>query len=209
MLRFVAESISIASSPTTSPAAGSPLCPAAPVAVKRTVREAGQFSSTGPSLCKPGRSTLLAPVSRRRALPLAIFRPELSILSNTGLGAGGPGPPTLPLSVNPVTAEMILRGSLTSRTLRTPRLVSAGVEIKLARAVQTLGGVLSWSGERGTVDTSSPVLSVTDSLQEVAGGTVVALCAGPVSLGTLQTAPGVGIEDVAGQTAVQALGGVW
>ena len=142
MPRFVAESISIASSPTTSPAAGSPLCPAAPVAVKRTVREAGQFSSTGLSLGKPGQSTVLAPVLRRRALALPISGPELSILSNAGLGAGGPGPPPPPLPVNPVTAEIILRGSLTSRTLRTPRLLIVGVEIELSGAVQTLGGVL-------------------------------------------------------------------
>ena len=209
MLRFVAESISKLSSSTTSLTAGTPLFPVPPVAVNRTVSEAGGLPSTLLVLFKPGFIALLPPVFRRRALSLTIFPPRLSILSNAGLGAGGPWPPPPPLPVNPVTAEMILRGSLTSRTLRTPRLVGAGVEIELAGAVQTLGGVLGWCGERGTVDTSSPVVSVTDSLQEIAGGAVVALSAGPVSLGTLETAPGVGIEDVAGQTAVQALGGVW
>ena len=103
---------------------------------------------------------------------------------------------------------MILRCSLTIRTHRTPRLEFAGVEIVLAGAVQTLSGVLGWCGARGTVDTGSLVVRVSDTVQEVAGGTAEALCAGPVSLGTLATAPGVGTEDVVGQTAVQALGGV-
>ena len=47
---------------------------------------------------------------------------------------------------------MIFRGSLTIRTLRTPRLVSVGEEIVLARAVQTLDGVLSGRGTCGTAD---------------------------------------------------------
>ena len=116
------------------------------------------------------------------------------------------------MPVNSVTAEMILRGSLTSRTHCTPRLEFAGVEIVLARAVQTLSGVHIGSGTRGTVDTGSPVVRVTDTVQEVAGGTVVPLCAGPGTLRTFETALGVGVEDVVGQTAVQALagvGGVW
>ena len=136
------------------------------------------------------------------------FLPKNSILSNAGLGALTPGPPTLPLSLNPVTAEMILRGSLTSRTHCTPRLEFAGVEIVLAGAVQTLSGVLGRCGTRGTVDTGSPVVRVTDTVQEVAGGTVVPLCAGPGTLRTFETALGVGVEDVVRQTAVQALGGV-
>ena len=142
MLRSVAESISKLSSSTTSLTAGPPLCPVLPVAVNRTVSEDDGLPSAGPSLSKPGWITVSPPVFRRRALSLPIFQPRLSILCNTGLGAGGPGTPTLPLPVNPVTAEMILCGSLTSRTLRTPRLVRAGVEIELAGAVQTLGGVL-------------------------------------------------------------------
>ena len=103
---------------------------------------------------------------------------------------------------------MILRGSLTERTLFTPRLQSAGVEIVLAGAVQTLSGVLGWCGARGTVDTGQPVVRVTDTVQDFAGDTSESLCAGPGTLRTLETAPGVGVEDVAGQTAVQALGGV-
>ena len=160
------------------------------------------------ALFRPCWITVLAPVFRRGALTLPIFGPRLSILGNAGLGAGSPGPPTLPLPVNPVTAEMILRGSLTSRTLLTPRLVGAGEESVPAGAVQTLSGVLGWCGARGTVDTGSLVVRVSDTVQEVAGGTAEALCAGPVSLGTLATAPGVGTEDVVRQTAVQALGGV-
>ena len=123
-----------------------------------------------------------------------------------------PGPPALPLTVNPVTAEMIHRGSLTIRTLRTPRLVSVGEEIVLAGAVQTLGGVLGWCGACGTSLTGGLVSRVTDTVQEVAGGTVVPLCAGPGTLRTFETALGVEILDVVRQTAVQALagvGGVW
>ena len=160
------------------------------------------------ALFRPCWITVLAPVFRRGALTLPIFGPRLSILGNAGLGAGSPGPPTLPLPVNPVTAEMILRGSLTSRTLLTPRLVGAGVESVPAGAVQTLSGVLGWCGARGTVDTGQHVVRVTDTVQEVAGGTVVPLCAGPGTLRTFETALGVGVEDVVGQTAVQALGGV-
>ena len=144
MLRFVAESIPQLSSSTTSLTAGTPLFPVPPVAVNRTVSEAGGRPGTLLVLFKPGSIALLPPVSRRRALSLTIFQPGLSILSNAGLGAGSPRPPTPPLPVNPVTAEMILRGSLTSRTLRTPRLLIVGVEIELSGAVQTLGGVLSW-----------------------------------------------------------------
>ena len=66
---------------------------------------------------------------------------------------------------------MILRGSLTSRTLGTPGLVSAGVEIVLTGAVQTLSGVLGWCGARGTSLTAGLVSGVTDTLQQVAGGT--------------------------------------
>ena len=119
-----------------------------------------------------------------------------------------PGPPGLPLPVNPVTAEMVLRGSLTIRTLCTPRLQSAGVEIILAGAVQTLCGVHGGGGTRGTADTSSPVVRVTDTIQEVAGDTSETLCAGPGTLRTFETALGVGVEDVVRQTAVQALAGV-
>ena len=79
--------------------------------------------------------------------------PKDSIHSNTGLGALTSGPPTPPLAVNPVTAEMILRGSLPIRTLRTPRLENAGVEIALVRTVQTLGGVLGWCGASLTFHT--------------------------------------------------------
>ena len=103
---------------------------------------------------------------------------------------------------------MILRCSLTIRTHRTSRLEFAGVEIELAGAVQTLSGVLGGSGTRGTVDTGSPVVRVTDTVQEAAGDTSETLCAGPGTLGTLETALGVGVEDVVRQTAVQALAGV-
>ena len=103
---------------------------------------------------------------------------------------------------------MILRGSLTIRTLRTPRLQIIGEEIVLGGAVQTLGGVVSWCGAIGTVDTCSVVLSVTDSVQKVTGGTVKPLSAGPGSLRTLETALCVGIENMVRQTAVQTLGGV-
>ena len=47
---------------------------------------------------------------------------------------------------------MILGGSLTIRTLRTPRLVSVGEEIVLARAVETLGGVICGRGAGETAD---------------------------------------------------------
>ena len=160
------------------------------------------------ALFRPCWITVLAPVFRRGALTLPIFGPRLSILGNAGLGAGSPGPPTLPLPVNPVTAEMILRGSLTSRTLPAPGLVSAGVEIVLTGAVQTLGGVLCWCGAWGTSLTGGLVSRVTDTVQEVAGGASEALCAGPGSLRTLETALSVGIENMVGQTAVQTLGGV-
>ena len=103
---------------------------------------------------------------------------------------------------------MILRGSLTSRTLGTPGLVSAGVEIVLAGAVQTLSGVLGWCGAWGTFLTGGLVSRVTDTLQEVAGGAGELLGGGPGAGGTLQTAGGVGGQEVVGQTAVQALGGV-
>ena len=103
---------------------------------------------------------------------------------------------------------MILRGSLTSRTLPTPRLEIAGVEIVPAGAVQTLSGVLGWCGPNRTEDTGQIVVRVTDTVQEAAGGTVVPLCAGPGTLRTFETALGVGVEDVVRQTAVQALGGV-
>ena len=66
---------------------------------------------------------------------------------------------------------MILRGCLTSRTLRTPRLVGAGVVSVPAGAVQTLSGVLGWCGVWGTSLTGGLVSGVTDTLQEVAGGT--------------------------------------
>ena len=170
MLRFVAESIPQLSSSTTSLTAGTPLFPVPPVAVNRTVSEAGGLPGTLLVLFKPGYIALLPPVSRRRAQSLTIFQPGHSILSNAGLGALTPGPPGLPLPVNPVAAEMILRGSLTIRTLRTPRLQFAGVEIVLAGAVQTLSGVLGWCGARGTVDTGSLVVRVSDTVQEVAGG---------------------------------------
>ena len=142
-------------------------------------------------LFKPGSIALLPPVSRRRALSLTIFQPGLSILSNAGLGAGSPGPPTLPLPVNPVTAEMILRGSLTSRTLRTPRLEMGGVVSVPAGAVQTLGGVHIWCGVRGTADTGCPVVRVTDAVQEYAGGASEPLFGGPGSPRTLATPLGV------------------
>ena len=58
------------------------------------------------------------------------------------------------------------------------------------------------------MDTGQPVVRVTDTVQEVAGGTVVPLCAGPGTLRTFETALGVGVEDVVRQTAVQALAGV-
>ena len=160
------------------------------------------------ALFRPCWITVLAPVFRRGALTLPIFGPRLSILGNAGLGAGSPGPPTLPLPVNPVTAEMILRGSLTSRTLPTPRLEIAGVESVPAGAVQTLSGVHGGSGARGTADTSSPVVRVTDTVQEAAGDTSESLCAWPGTLRTFETALGVGVEDVVRQTAVQALAGV-
>ena len=103
---------------------------------------------------------------------------------------------------------MIHRGSLTIRTLRTPRLEIIGEEIKLARAVQTLCGVISGRGAGGALNTSSLVVRVTDTVQEAAGDTSESLCAGPGTLRTFETALGVGVEDVVGQTAVQALGGV-
>ena len=103
---------------------------------------------------------------------------------------------------------MILRGSLTSRTLRTPRLQFAGVEIVLAGAVQTLSGVLGWCGARGTSDTGGLVSRVADTVQEVAGGAGELLGGGPAARRTLETAGVVGGQEVAGQTAVQALGGV-
>ena len=65
---------------------------------------------------------------------------------------------------------MILRGSLTSRTLGTPRLVSTRVEIVLTGAVQTLSGVLGWCGAWGTSLTGGLVSRVTDTVQGVAGG---------------------------------------
>ena len=97
---------------------------------------------------------------------------------------------------------------MTSRTLPTPRLEIAGVEIVPAGAVQTLSGVHGGSGARGTVDTSFPVVRVADTVQEAAGNTSESLCAGPGTLRTFETALGVGVEDVVRQTAVQALGGV-
>ena len=103
---------------------------------------------------------------------------------------------------------MIHRGSLTIRTLRTPRLQIIGEEIVLGGAVQTLGGVVGWCGAIGTVDTCSVVLSVTDSVQKVTGGAVKALSGGPGTLRTLETALDVGIENEVGQTAVHTLGGV-
>ena len=103
---------------------------------------------------------------------------------------------------------MILRGSLTSRTHRTPRLVSAGVEIVLVGAVQTLSGVLGWRGASLTPHTGGLVIRVTETIQEVAGGTPEPLCAGPGSLRTLETVLGDVIEDMVGQTAVKTLGGV-
>ena len=107
-----------------------------------------------------------------------------------------------------MTVEMILCGSQTTRTDSTPRLVNAGVEIVLAGAVQTLGGVLGWRSASLTPHTGVLVIRVTDTLQEVAGGTSQSLCAGPGTLRTCDTALGVGIEDLVGLTAVQALGGV-
>ena len=103
---------------------------------------------------------------------------------------------------------MILRGSLTSRTLLTPRLVGAGVESVPAGAVQTLSGVLGWCGARGTSLTGGLVVRVTDTIQEVAGGTAEPLCAGPGTLGTFEAALGVVIEEVVGRAAVQALAGL-
>ena len=86
------------------------------------------------------------------------------------MGMEAPGPPALPLTVNPVTAEMILSGSLTSRTLGTPGLVSISVEIVLTGAVQTLGGVLGWCGAWWASLTGGLVSRVTNTLQEIAGG---------------------------------------
>ena len=103
---------------------------------------------------------------------------------------------------------MILRGSLTSRTHCTPRLEFAGVEIVLAGAVQTLSGVLGWCGARGTSDTGGLVSGVTDTLQEVAGGTGELLGGGPGARGTFETALGVCIEDMVRQTTVQTMSGV-
>ena len=106
------------------------------------------------------------------------------------------------------TAELILPGFLTIRTFRTSGLVSVGEKIELVGAVQTLGGVLGRSGAGGTEDTCAVVLRVTNTIQEVAGGTSEPLSVGPGSLRTLETALGVGIENMVGQAAVQALGGV-
>ena len=106
------------------------------------------------------------------------------------------------------TAELILPGFLTIRTFRTSGLLSVGEEIVLVGAVQTLGGVLGRSGAGGTEDTCAVVVRVTNTIQEVAGGAGETLCAGPGSLGTLETALGVGIENMVRQTAVQTLGGV-
>ena len=103
---------------------------------------------------------------------------------------------------------MILRGSLTSRTHRTPRLVKVGVVIVFIRAVQTLLRVLSGSGAGGTGDTGGLVVRVTNTLQEVAGGASEPLCAGPGAFRTLETALGVGIENMVRQTAVQTVCGV-
>ena len=107
-----------------------------------------------------------------------------------------------------MTVEMILCGSQTTRTDSTPRLVNAGVEIVLAGAVQTLCGVLGWCGARRTADTSFLVLRKTDIVQEVAGGTFEACCAWPETLRTCDTALGVGIKNLVGLTAGQALAGV-
>ena len=170
MLRLVTEPVSVPPPSTTSLATGAPACPAIPVAINRTVSEAEPVSSTGLALSKPCWIALLPSVLRRTAPALSKFCSEFSVLSNTGLGAGGPGPPALPLTVNPVTAEMILRGSLTSRTLPAPGLVSAGVEIVLTGAVQTLSGVLGRCGAWGTSLTGGLVSRVTDTVQEVAGG---------------------------------------
>ena len=186
----------------------SPVTPTIPLAVHGTVA----ISTTGLSLFIPGVITILSPVFRGIAFTLTRFFPKNPILPNARLGALTPGPPGLPLPVNPVAAEIILRCSLTIRTLRTPLLPFAGVEIVLARAVQTLSGVLSWCGARGTFNTGQPVVGVTDIVQELAGGTAESLCAGPGTLRTLETALGVGVEDVVGRTAVQALagvGGIW
>ena len=103
---------------------------------------------------------------------------------------------------------MILRGSLTIRTHCTSRLQSAGVEIVLAGAVQTLSGVLVWCEASLTSLTGSPVVRVTDTVQELAGGTAESLSAGPGTIRTLETALDVVVEDVVRRTAVQALAGV-
>jgi len=186
----------------------SPVTPTIPLAVHGTVA----ISTTGLSLFIPGVITILSPVFRGIAFTLTRFFPKNSILPNARLGALTPGPPGLPLPVNPVAAEIILRCSLTIRTLRTPRLQSAGVEIVLAGAVQTLSGVLVWCEASLTSLTGSPVVRVTDTVQELAGGTAESLSAGPGTIRTLETALGVVVEDVVRQTAVQALagvGGVW
>ena len=60
---------------------------------------------------------------------------------------------------------MIHRGSLTIRTLRTPRLVSVGEEIVLAGAVQALGGVLSGRGACGTAEKAARVVEAGLSLE--------------------------------------------
>ena len=130
------------------------------MSVDRTVSQTNRLSSAGLGLFKPCRIALFPSVLRRTALALSRFHPRLSVLPDTGLGAGGPGPPTPPLPVNPVTAEMILRGSLTSRTLGTPGLVSIRVEIVLAGAVQALSGVLGWCGAWWTSLTGPPVIRV-------------------------------------------------
>ena len=204
MPRFVTVSSSNIRSSITRPITGSPCRPRSQIAVHRT----GSLPITGLVLSIPPAITILPPIFGGIAFTRTKCCPKNSILSNAGLGALSPGPPTLPLPVNPVAAEMILRCSLTIRTHRTPLLSFAGVEIVLAGAVQTLSGVLVWCGARGTVDTGQPVVRVTDTVQDFAGDTSESLCAGPGTLRTLETAPGVGVEDVAGQTAVQALAGV-
>jgi len=182
----------------------SPMTPTIPLAVHGTVA----VSTTGLSLFIPGVITILSPVFRGIAFTLTRFFPKNPILPNARLGALTPGPPGLPLPVNPVAAEIILRCSLTIRTLRTPRLQSAGVEIVLAGAVQTLSGVLVWCEASLTSLTGSPVVRVTDTVQELAGGTAESLSAGPGTIRTLETALGVVVEDVVRRTAVQALAGV-
>ena len=103
---------------------------------------------------------------------------------------------------------MILRGSLTSRTHRTPRLFRIFVVIVFIGAVQTLLRVLSGIGAGGTGDTGGLVVRVTNTLQEVAGGASEPLCAGPGAFRTLETALGVGIENMVRQTAVETVCGV-